>query len=225
MKIKIFTLSYILILCSFSSSAQIQNWLNFIQFKVDNFTSMDRSTVVSEVDSAINYFRCYSPYDSTFTLCEGKCFLNHDGTSVFIISGLDEDEQCYRYKHFCFMGNPDKGLIEKVQLQSLFADSLIYSMRKKNQKKVETVILKYLPEIKKNYLGENASIELVWNEIYDLRLSFNPEKNQLFSTYTVCDYIPTNAVSIEPEDWQIIIDAVGIDRYNYSNDTRTFKKK
>lgn len=222
MKIKIFALSYILILCSFCSSAQIQNWLNFIQFKVDNFTSMDRSTVVSEVDSANNYFRCYSPYDSTFTLCEGKCFLNQDGTSVFIISGLDEDEQCYRYNTFIFAGNPEKNKIEKMSLNDLFSDSLIYSMKKKNEKKVREIMLKYLPQIKANYLHNEASVEKIWDEIYNLQLLFDRKKNVIYTTYTTCDYIPNNVADILAEDWEVILSSIHIIRYKYDSKNKKF---
>jgi len=199
-------------------------WLNDIQFSPEKFIVTDRTYNLVPFDSSGFYFS-YVSSDENDLMCEGKVFHTGKKSSILIISAKEEDEQCYQYNTTCFQRNSYTGEIQEISIDVIFEDENKYLMNEASSALVMKVIEKYLPEIRNNYLGNEAGFSDVYQEFYDLRIILSGKENELGTTLTVCDYIPTNAVGIDSTDWSIITNAAEINLFRFSRSTSTFIRK
>ena len=206
------------------SQLSIGDWLKLIEFRPENFIHADRPFYITTFDSSGYYFS-YTSESENEIMCEGKVFSNSNKSSMLIISSIEEDEQCYRYHTRCFIQNPDSGKYTEIAVDSLFVDPDKFLMSEENAKLVNTIIEKYLPQIRNEYLGQDAEFKDVYQEFYDLRIILSGKKNEIGTTLTVCDYIPRNAVGIDSTDWSIIQNAPEINIFKYSASKRMFIRR
>lgn len=202
----------------------IGEWLKLIEFSPENFIQADRPYLVTRFDSSGIYFS-YTSESENEIMCEGKVFFNSDKTSLLIISAIEEDEQCSRYNTRCFIQNTVSNKFTELAVDSLFADPYKFLMDEENTNLVTAIIEKYLPQIRNEYLGQDAAFKDVYQEFYDLRIILSGKKNEIGTTLTVCDYIPRNAVGIDSTDWSVIQNAPEINIFKYSASKKVFIRK
>lgn len=181
----------------------VGQWLNVLNTSIDKFWDADVGTFKNEIDSNSNYFKTICE-EQDLVLCEAKVIQITKHESLLLIQGTESDEQCVHFHHFCFQGNPLNNQINEFNLQNYFSLELDLILKYLVKTETQTIIDKYLPEIKSNYLGEDATMTQVLNEFYDLKLEFNPDKSKFMITLKYCDYIPLNAVDIDVYDQEKI---------------------
>ena len=79
-----------------------------------------------------------------------------------------------------------------------------------------------LSEIKDEYLGSDASIEDILNEVYDYRIIIPRKGTTAKVTLTVCDYIPVNEVGIHRDDWSVVEENIRVVEFTYDRNKKQF---
>ena len=132
---------------------------------------------------------------------QAAMFDNPDSTKTLAITTANYDFVCYYYEsNFYEILKKDsiRVLVNEEKLPSFSIKEFIVDST------VFTALNKYLTEIRKNYLDSDATMDEVLNEVYDI-VFFLPEKGGgMIATLSVCDYIPTNVVSIAADDWSLM---------------------
>lgn len=177
----------------------VGQWLKALNTQIQKYWDADVGTFKDEIDSNSNYFRTICE-DLDLILCEGKVIQLSKHESLLLIQGIESDEQCVHFRHYCFQGNPLSNQINEFKFQNYFNLELDLVLKNLVKPEIQILIDKYLPEIKSNYLGEDATLTQVLNEFYDLKLEFDPDKSKFMITLKYCDYIPLNAVDIDVSD-------------------------
>ena len=132
---------------------------------------------------------------------QAAMFDNPDSTKTLAITTANYDFVCYYYESNFYE------ILKKDSIRVLVNEEILPSFSIKEfivDSTVFTALNKYLTEIRKNYLDSDATMDEVLNEVYDI-VFFLPEKGGgLIATLSVCDYIPTNVVSIAADDWSLM---------------------
>ena len=74
-------------------------------------------------------------------------------------------------------------------------------------------------------MDSNATIDKVLSEVYHIIYILPQRGTSLIATLKVCDYIPTNVVSIPPDDWSTIENDFGSIELEYDKTRKKFKKR
>lgn len=156
-------------------------------------------------------------------LCQAAKYNNADGTITLGITGYYEDMQCSNHPTFFyeisksgdgFTRIDNATVMPSLELSEFFAGS----------KSIE-ILKTYFPDIKKTYLGSDATFEDLINEVYDFHIILPAKGNKVKVTLTICDYIPTNELSIDKEDWNEIKDNIRTIEFAYDRRLKRFISK
>lgn len=141
--------------------------------------------------------------DLDILLTQAKLYKNKDKSYLLCITDFDSDEQCSRYKtSFYEVSKNGDSLIKLDNTKVLPEVTWDHFL---SESKSKTVLEKYLPQIKQEYLGENATIEDALNEVYDFHFQIQRDQKFLLAKLTTCDYIPRNLFEIQLADWAVIV--------------------
>lgn len=204
-----------------------QNILEALALKNDligEYVEGESRSTDTIIDLRNGYYEEYSAYgagDKTI-IRQAAIFHNHDGSRTLGISITSYDFVCYHYETNFYEISKMKDSINMLMHDDLLPDLSIREFIVDSN--IFSVLNKYLPEIQKSYLGSNATIDEVLSEVYDIVYLLPQRGTSLITTLRVCDYIPTNIVSINPDDWSIIEnDFVSIE-LEYDKTRKKFKK-
>jgi hypothetical protein len=159
--------------------------------------------------------------DWDILLMQARLYLNKDKTYLLAVADFDSDEQCSRYKTSFYEVSKNGDTLFKLDnskvLPELGWDDFL------SKSKSKTVLEKYLPQIKQEYLGENATIEDVLNEVYDFHFRLSKKQKNITATLTTCDYIPRNLFEIPLEDWAVIVSDFKTIKLVYNSKSKFFQ--
>lgn len=176
------------------------------------------------VDLKNGYYEEFATYDENnkITTRQAALFDNHDSTRTLGITIANYDFVCYYFESSFYE------ILEKDSIRVLVNEEILPSFSIQEfivDSTVFTVLNKYLPEIRKNYLDSDATMGEVLKEVYDV-VFFMPEKGGgLIATLSVCDYIPTNVVTITPDDWSVIENEFAVIELEYNRTRKKFEMK
>lgn len=192
-----------------------------------NYNSSDLTANAENLDLENGYveFRYWmtdKKQDSDLDIIIGQARLypNKDKTYLLGVTDFESDEQCSRYRtKFYEVSKRGDTLFQldnsKVLPPVTWEDFL-------SESKSKSVLEKYLPQIKQEYLGENATIEDVLNEVYDFHYQFQRDKKNLLAKLTTCDYIPRNLFEIPLVDWEVVVSDFKTISFNYNAKLKQF---
>lgn len=159
--------------------------------------------------------------DLDILLSQARLYLNKDKTYLLAITDFHSDEQCSRYKTTFFEVSKNGDTLAKLENMNVLPQLIWDDFLAESKSKI--VLEKYLPQIKQEYLGENATIEDALNEVYDFHFQIQPDKKYLLSKLTTCDYIPRNLFEIQLEDWAIIVSDFKAIKLAYNSKSKLFQ--
>lgn len=186
-----------------AKSLNIEECLSLIHFEPMQFIEADLASTDFNpvIDYKNGYYEIKHPSEDII-LCQATKFDNKDGSICLMITAYHADEQCYwytttsyliyeNYEKYIEMGSDDLNLpldyakfIDNPELNELL-EELISILRG-------------------SYLSQDATIKDLYNEFYDFHYILPRYGTDLKVTLTVCDYIPTNEMTIDPKDWSLI---------------------
>ena len=180
---------------------------------------MATDTVVDLVNG--HYQEFTADDQGNITTRQAAMFDNPDTTKTLAITIANYDFVCYYYESsFYEIINKDsirvlvnEKILPSFSIKEFIADSTVFS-----------VFNKYLPEIRKNYLDSDATMGEVLNEVYDVVFFLPGKGGGLIATLSVCDYIPTNVVSIAADDWSIIENSFVYIKLKYNGKEKKFER-
>jgi len=184
-----------------------QNILEALALKNDligEYVEGEARSTDTIIDLKNGYYEEFSSLgeNNKTTIRQAAIFKNHDGSTTLGVSIASWDFQCYVFETN-FYEIPKR----KDSIYTIANDEILPGLAIKafiSDSSVLTVLNQYLPAIQEKYLGSNATIDEVLSELYDI-IYVQPQRGTtLIATLKVCDYIPTNEVSIHPNDWAII---------------------
>jgi hypothetical protein len=128
--------------------------------------------------------------------------------------------QCSNYFTNFYTRNGDSlvlleknSILPNIQYSDFFIDNSI-----------KEIAEKYLPKIQEEYFPE-ATIYNVYEEIYHFHFILPRYGTDMTVELTVCDYIPTNAVNIDLEDWALIESKFKSITLKYDKSKKVFVRK
>ena len=203
-----------------------QNILEALQLKNDLIGEYVPGELIATdtiIDLRNGYYEEFSSSgrDDKTIVRQAAIFHNHDGSRTLGISITE-------YDFVCFFGKTDFYEISKPEdsLHTILNDEILpdLSIREFVTDTIVFVLNKYLPELQGNYLDANATIDKLLSEVYHITYILPQRGTGLIATLGVCDYIPTNEVSIPPDDWSIVEnDFVSIE-LEYDKTQKKFKR-
>ena len=203
--------------CFTQNKLDIEKAKALIGYNIYDYNHADSMPTDSLTDVKNGYFEVSYDYAK---LCQIGLFKNKDGSGLVISTGYYSDEQCSMYFSYFHLipSSIDTSVVlepSRVLPALTFRDFFVGDS-------VDLIIKKYLPEINKNYL-ENGTIDQVISEVYDIHYIVPRKGTKLKVELTICDYIPTNAVSIDPKDWHIIETSIKPIYLKYNKSKKAFE--
>jgi hypothetical protein len=197
-----------LILLTFLSTGYLvcsQNILESLYLKEYNTSKYTEGELMSTdtiLDLSNGYYEEFhsSGGDKKTILRQACLFQNEDDTKTLAVSITYWDFSCFmNTSSFYEISKDSSTAIQNIDiLPSLDILDFVAGTN------IVSILKKYLPELKKGYLDSNATITELLNEIYNIRYTMPREGTTITATLAICDYIPTNEIGIDAEDWAII---------------------
>lgn len=207
-----------------SAQSNIIDYMQIFDFKLERFNKGDVAPTDTLIDVANGYFEIYSDQvSSKLILCEGKIFENADKSTLLMITGYSADEQCDWYTTYFYVKEKKVNRFEEINPFNLLP-TIAVSEFLENAPTI-TILEKYLPQIKQEYLGEEATMDDVLNEMYSIKYSRSVEPNALIARLHLCDYIFRNITGISDEDYQVIMNDIenAFYEFKYNSKKRVFE--
>ncbi|MBK6524335.1 MAG: hypothetical protein IPG07_01580 [Crocinitomicaceae bacterium] len=169
------------ILCGVVVSAQV-NIVSALElhksiYGAHNYSDLTANTAFTDLKNGYYESRFVTdPANSDWDilLTQARLYLNKDRTYLLAVTYFDSDEQCSRYKTSFYEVSKNGDTLLQLQNENILPQLTWDDFLSKSKSK--TVLEKYLPQIKQEYLGEDATIEDALNEVYDFH--FKLIKNQ-----------------------------------------------
>lgn len=224
MKILILSVFFILI----NTRVVSQNILEALALKNDLigvYVAGEASSTDTIIDLRNGYYEEFSSLgtDHKTIIRQATLFRNHDGSTTLGISTASWDFQCYVFETNFYEIPKGKDSIYTIENDEILPDLDIKAFL--SDSTVLAVLNHYLPAIQEQYLGSNATIDEVLSEVYDIVYLLPQKGTTLIATLKVCDYIPTNEVSIHPKDWAIIENVLVSVELEYDRTRKTYKRR
>ncbi|MCB9195412.1 MAG: hypothetical protein H6600_07645 [Flavobacteriales bacterium] len=187
-----------------AKTLDIQQCLDLIEFKPENYASGDFSFegLVPTTDLKNGYYEIVSPY-TNITYVQAAKFNNGDGSITLMITGYEYDMVCERYNTTAYLILPEEDNYIEMSLHDLNLDIGIENFQ--SNPTIKSVLEELLIELRGNYLDENASLESLYNELFDFHFILPQKGTDIITTISVCDYIPLNEIDISEENWNILL--------------------
>ncbi len=221
-------LIFVVVLVLTSTLGFSQNILEALALKdalIGEYVEGEASSTDTIIDLNNGYYEEFSSSEggSKTVIRQAAIFRNHDGSTTLGVSIASWDFQCYVYESNFYdiaksgdsihiVANAD--ILPELSIREFIAGS-----------KVLPVLNKYLPTIQKDYLSPTATSDEVLSEIYHIVYRLPQTGTSLLATLKICDYIPTNEVSIHPSDWAIIENVSRSIELEYDKTQKTFKRR
>lgn len=210
----------------YSQSKNIVECLELIDFNPEQYIvadiPLDRTDSIVDIKAGYFEISISQFEDEKLKLIQAAKFNNEDGTITLAITGYYADEQCSNHPfHFFEISKDGKSFLELETTTILPSLSLNSLLEKSTCFKV---LSKYLPEIKKNYLGPNTKMEQVINEIYDYRIFLPKQGANIAISLTTCDYIPRNQVGFMEADWEAVESSIKTIIFAYNKELKRFER-
>lgn len=216
-----------LIFVLINSLGSSQNILEALQLKSDLIGEyvegelMSTDTIIDLKNGYYEEFLADGGDNKTITR-QAAIFRNHDGSTTLGITITEYDFVCLYSKTSFYRISKSRDSINTVEPADILPELTIREFL------VDTTILsvlhQYLPEIQESYLDANATIEKVLSEVYHIVYLLPQRGTSLLATLRVCDYIPTNAVNINQEQWTIIENNFGAIELEFDKVRKAFKR-
>jgi hypothetical protein len=219
MKNRISTLLILGLTVNAYAQSTIVDYMQIFDFKLENFNKGDISPTDTLVDLENGYFGIFAGDDeSKITLCEGQIFENLDKSTLFLITGYSADEQCDWYTTYFYLKGKKENSFREINPFNILP---VLSVNDFLENAPSIAILeKYLPQIKQEYLGEEATMDDVLNEIYSIRYFKSVEPTAVIARLHLCDYIFRNITGISDEDYQIIMQDIENAYYEFKYNSK-----
>lgn len=223
---KTLILSTIFILLNLPSFSQ--NILEALALKNDwigEYVEGEARSTDTIIDLKNGYYEEFSSVgaDNKTIIRQAAVFRNHDGSTTLGVSTASWDFQCYVFETNFYeipkrrdsiytIANDE--ILPALDIRAFLPDSTVL-----------TVLNQYVPAIKEQYLGSNATIDEILSEVYDIVYLLPQKGTTLIAALRVCDYIPTNEVNIHPDDWAIIKNVLVSIELEYDKAQKVFKRR
>jgi hypothetical protein len=200
---KLFCIPVIFIFLTIHSHGQ-KTIIDYIKLiPLGNCYSTDLPINDTTVDEQNGYLELgCSNIEGGVVILQIKIFENADSTVTIATSGLYSDEQCQFHHTSFFEYSPKTDSVKLIPDEDILPELTLDSFLRNS--KAPKILSSYLREIRKNYLGKDATLDDVLREIYSQHFIISPTENIMTISLDVCDYIPTNAVKIKDKDWKIV---------------------
>lgn len=188
------------------------------------FSQADLSGGDSLLNKQKDYLAVYAASgDPAQILAEARLFQNNDQTFLLTITSYAADEQCGWYETVFFLIDHTFSTPQAIASSDLLpiiqvTDLLDYSI-------VTGVLEKYLPCIQRDYLGSEAGLHEVVEELFSIRYRLDERKPLLHAELEFCDYIPTNVCEIVNADLKALMEAIRPIKLYYNPKNKHFSKK
>lgn len=135
----------------------------------------------------------------TTSLFEAKVIPRGQDTLVLGIKGYESDMQCTFHPSAFYTIIPQGKTL--FSIESAFNIHPSYFI---NEAKIMAIFKKHLTAIRDVYLGDDGTVEQVFNEIYTPEYHFRKNSDIFHLTLTVCDYIYVNHGIFTEKEWSEI---------------------
>jgi len=221
------TLTLFTILILMNTLGCSQNILKALQLKNDLIGEYMEGELMSTdtiIDLRNGYYEEFSSVgESNKTIIrQAAIFHNQDGSRTLGVSITEYDFVCFISKTNFYKISKSKDSITTILNDDILPDLNIREFVLNSN--IISVLNKYLPELQGNYLDSNATIDNFLSEIYNITYLLPQRGTSLIATLEVCDYIPTNEVSISSDDWLIIENNFISIELEYDKKRKRFKK-
>lgn len=221
------TLLLPLIFILMNSFGTAQNILEALQLKNDllgEYGEGEHMSTDTLIDLSNGYYEESSASGGDYKTItrQAAIFRNDDGTKTLGITIVEYDFVCFHSKTDFYEIAKTKDSITTISTAAILPELTIREFL--TDTLVLTILHKYLPQIRKKYLEANATIDEVLSEIYHIIYLLPQRGTNMKATLKVCDYIPTNVVSITADDWLIIENNFGVMELEYDNKRKKFKR-
>ncbi len=201
---KIWILSTILFLLSTVGFSQ--NIMEALQLKrnlIGEYLIGELMATDTIVDLRNGYYEEYHSFgvgDKTM-LQQAAIFRNQDGSSTLGISITEYDFVCFFDKTNFYEIPKSSDTIHMLTTNDALPDLTVRDLVTDT---IVSVLNTYLPKLQGGYLDATDTIDKLLSEVYHVAYILPRHGTNLTATLMVCDYIPTNEISIRAEDWAII---------------------
>jgi hypothetical protein len=202
----------------------ITDYLKSIDFKLADYNKSDLQVTDTTTNLKDNYYAAFfQTNEDTLTLCSVKIFSNKDHSAIIGVTGYEADMQCGFYSSLFYVYSEkndtvflldNTAVLPTLGLTDFLSDSITIK-----------ILEKYLPEIKEKEMGANATIDDVLKNIYDIHYIMPVKGTTVIATLNVCDYLLSNVILFEADEWKIIETDFKQIQLIYKNDIRKFEIK
>jgi hypothetical protein len=126
---------------------------------------------------------------------QARAFESKGHNVTFIVNALHMDQQCFSYQPYFFEYSAKTDSIKAINQDSILPD-LNLSLFLKNSAS-PGIISANLDAIKKNYLGNEATLNQALSEFYSPYFMISKENSTIKVTLQVCDYILSNVGDLD----------------------------
>lgn len=205
-----------------SAQSNIIDYMQIFDFQLERFNKGDIAPSDTLIDIENGYFEISADQISPkIILCQGKVFENTDKSTLLMITGYSADEQCDWYTTYFYVKEKKENSFQEINPFNLLP-TIAVSEFLENAPTI-TILEKYLPQIKQEYLGEEATMDDVLNEMFSIRYSKSVDPTAIIARLHLCDYIFRNITGISDEDYQIIMTDIESAFYEFKYNSK--KKK
>lgn len=215
----------VIVLIIFSSSLSIysqNNVVDYLKLKETLVKAYFEGELMANdtvVDLKNGY---YAEANDSKIIRQATIFYNADGTKTFGVTICEWDFACFNYtSNFYNISKLNDSIVfyedKSIIPQMRISDFIVSTSIKKTLKK-------YLPKFI-SYIGKEAKLEDLLLELYEIKYILPQKGTAIKATLEVCDYLPTNEIQINEEDWRIIsTDFLTINLY-YNKKIKKFELK
>lgn len=197
-----------------AKNLDIMECLRLIHFEPEKYSSGDFSFegIQPMIDFKNGYYELKDP-NSDIKYIQAAKFNNGDGSITLMITGYEYDMVCSRYntRSYLIYADGEKAVEMDKDDLSLTTDLIKFI----DSDKLEAVMAKILKELKGKYLDENASLDNLYNEFFDFHYKLPQTGTSIVVSVTICDYIPTNEIEVNEEDWNTIEESIPTRSYAF----------
>lgn len=216
-------LFFVFLLFLFSNVFAQKNIIDYLNLKdslIEKYVEGELMASDTIIDLKNGY---YAEVRDAKLIRQAAIFNNFDGTKTLGITVCEWDFACFNYEsNFYHISTSNDSLI-LLKDNAVLPEVEILNFISGTE--IKGILNKYLTILKGSYLSENATIEDLLNEIYEIKYILPQKGTKLKATLEVCDYIPTNEMSIEENDWKIITNDFLTLKFPYNKNIKNFELK
>ena len=215
---------FFILLFSFSVTAFPQkNIVEFLKLKDSKIKAYSEGELMANdtvVDLKNGY---YAEVKDDEIIRQAAVFNNSDGTKTLGVTVCIWDFVCFNYVSNFYNISKLNDTLVIVEDKSILPEIKILDFIKGTS--IAEVLKKYLLKLKGGYLDEEATIDDLLSELYEIKYIIPQKGTSIKAKLEVCDYIPTNEITIDEKDWEIIMNKPLILKLIYNKNSKKFHLK